>query len=56
MEAKMQKGQPEEEWPHEIEIHNRWLTAINARLTLDRAITSNKYGKKALRQNVVLDT
>ena len=29
---------------------------MNARLTLDRAITNNKYGKRALRQEVVLGT
>jgi hypothetical protein len=29
---------------------------INARLTLDRTITNNKYGKKALRQEIVLST
>jgi hypothetical protein len=47
---------PEEQWPQEAEIHNRWLAAMNARLTLDRAVTSNKYGKKSLKQNVVLST
>ena len=29
---------------------------MNARLTLDRAVTSNKYGKRALKQMVVLNT
>ena len=43
-------------WPKETEIHNRWLAIINARPTLDRATTSNKYGKKAIKQKVVLDT
>jgi hypothetical protein len=53
---RVSEDRPEEEWPQEIEIHNQWLAMMNARLTLDRAIMSNKYGKKALKQNVVLDT
>ena len=53
---RVSKGKPEEEWPQEAEIHNRWLATMNARLTLDRAITNNKYGKRALRQEVVLGT
>ena len=53
---RVSEGKPEEEWPQETEIHNRWLATMNARLTLDRAITNNKYGKRALRQEVVLGT
>jgi hypothetical protein len=38
------------------EIKNRWLAAINQRLTLDRLMTDHKYGKKALKQKTVLKT
>jgi hypothetical protein len=47
---------PEDEWPKEIEIHNWWLAAINAQLTLDRSMTNWKYGKKAIKQEIVLST
>jgi hypothetical protein len=50
------KYQSEDEWPQLPEIHNRWLAIINAKLTLDRSATHNKYGKRALKHNVVLDT
>ena len=53
---RVSEDKPEDEWPKEIEIHNRWLATINARLTLDRATTNYKYGKKALKQKIVLDT
>jgi hypothetical protein len=29
---------------------------MNAQLTLDQAITNNKYGKRALKQQIVLNT
>ena len=32
------KYQSENEWPQQPEIHNRWLTIINAKLTLDRSV------------------
>ena len=53
---RISEDKPENEWPKETEIHNRWLAIINARLTLDRATTNNKYSKKATKQKVVLDT
>ncbi|KAJ7640931.1 hypothetical protein B0H17DRAFT_960186 [Mycena rosella] len=38
-------------------IHNRWLKLINNRLGLDRAMTNeHKYGKKAVKKNLVLKT
>jgi exonuclease III len=54
--TRVHEGKPEEEWPKDPEIHNRWLATINARLTLDRSSTSKKYGKKATKQSLVLDT
>ena len=53
---RISEDKPEEDWPQETEIHNRWLATMNARLTLDRAITNTKYGKKAIKQKIVLDT
>ena len=53
---RVSEDKPENEWPKETEIHNRWLATINARLTLDRATTNYKYGKKALKQKTVLET
>ncbi|KAJ7702212.1 hypothetical protein B0H17DRAFT_923448, partial [Mycena rosella] len=39
------------------EIHNRWLSQINNRLGLDRAMTNDhKYGKKAIKKSLVLKT
>ena len=46
----------EDQWPTVPEIHNRWLTAINSRLTLDRSATNSLYGKKAIKPLVVLNT
>jgi hypothetical protein len=54
--SRIQSGTPEEEWPKDVEIQHRWLATINARLTLDRASTSRKYGKKAIKQKIVLRT
>jgi hypothetical protein len=50
------KHKSEEQWPPAPEIHNRWLMTINARLTLDRLSTNNKYGTKAIKPHTVLDT
>jgi ribonuclease HI len=50
------KYQSEDDWPQQSEIHNRWLATINARLTLDRSVTHNKYGKRALKHRLILDT
>jgi hypothetical protein len=54
--ARIHSEKPEEEWPKETEIHNRWLAIINARLSLDKSSTSQKYGKKATKQQIVLST
>jgi len=53
---RVHNGKPENEWPKEAEIHNRWLAAINTRLILDRSSTNRKYGKKAIKQGIVLST
>lgn len=45
-----------EQWSSQQEIENKWLSAINRRLTLDRAMTKSCYGSKALQDNTVLDT
>ena len=50
------KYDSEEQWPPAPEIHNRWLATINARLTLDRSSTNNKYGTKAIKPHTILDT
>ncbi|KAJ7063831.1 hypothetical protein C8F01DRAFT_984090 [Mycena amicta] len=43
--------------PHtEDEIHNRWISAMNARLKLDCVLTYKKYGKKGLPASVVQGT
>jgi ribonuclease HI len=40
-----------------LEIHNRWLHAINNRLLIDCAMTNrNKYGKRAIKTAVVKQT
>jgi ribonuclease HI/exonuclease III len=41
----------------EAEIHNRWVATMDRRLTLERLMTNKtRYGKKALKQKVVLQT
>ncbi|EIM86443.1 uncharacterized protein STEHIDRAFT_28039, partial [Stereum hirsutum FP-91666 SS1] len=41
----------------EQEVHDRWVARINARLDLDRVATNKtRFGKKALRPSVVLQT
>ena len=47
---------PECEWPKDAEIQHRWLSTINTQLALDRSSTSRKYGKKAVKQEIVLST
>ena len=39
-----------------VEVQGRWLRAINQRLSTDQAITSRKFGKKALAVATVLET
>lgn len=46
----------EDEKPTEAEIQNKWLKAINMRLKLDMAMTKEKYGTKALKRRLVLQT
>ena len=31
-------------WPKKEEVRARWISRINAKLTLDRALTYKKYG------------
>ncbi|KAG1862607.1 hypothetical protein F4604DRAFT_1683755 [Suillus subluteus] len=39
------------------EIHNRWVATLNKRLKFDKLLTNtSRYGKKALRENLVLQT
>jgi hypothetical protein len=45
-----------EQWPTQQEIKNKWLSAINKRLAFDQAMTSSRYGRKALQSNIVLET
>ncbi|KAL1746516.1 hypothetical protein HDZ31DRAFT_4393, partial [Schizophyllum fasciatum] len=41
----------------EQHIRNRWLQAINSRLSLDREMTNTfKYGKRAIQKETVLAT
>jgi ribonuclease HI len=47
----------EEKFHSEKEIHNRWIATINKRLKFDKLLTNtSKYGKSALRENLVLRT
>jgi ribonuclease HI len=45
-----------EEWHTTGEIQNRWLYAINKRLSLDQAMTNKKYETKAISAKTVLNT
>lgn len=54
--VRIQEERPEEEWPKDLEIHNKWLATINAWLLLDISSTSRRYGKKATKQTLMLDT
>ena len=45
------------EQPSDKEITNRWMNAINKRLTVDRSLTDAKrFGKKAVDENLVKST
>lgn len=46
----------EEKWPTKEEIRARWISRINARLTIDRAATHKKYGPLATKKDIVLRT
>lgn len=49
-------GLPKEQWPSEDVIRNKWIAAINARLTLDIAMTHPRFGKKSIPTKTVLRT
>ena len=40
----------------ETEIHNRWIHAINKRLTIDRAPTNERFGQRAADKKLVRKT
>jgi len=42
-----------EQWHTAREIQNRWVCAINKRLSLDQAMTSRKYETKAISTQIV---
>ncbi|KIM72046.1 hypothetical protein PILCRDRAFT_82226 [Piloderma croceum F 1598] len=46
----------EEQWHSPKEIQNRWLHAMNKRLQFDCAMTNRRFEKKALADDVVLQT
>ncbi|KAF8957776.1 hypothetical protein BDZ97DRAFT_1951033 [Flammula alnicola] len=48
--------QNENEATTEVEANRKLLKSINARLEMDCKMTNPKYGKKALRKDIVLDT
>jgi hypothetical protein len=45
-----------DQWHTAKEISNRWQSALNKRLALDQAMTSRKYGSKAIKAKTVLHT
>ncbi|KII84387.1 hypothetical protein PLICRDRAFT_74436, partial [Plicaturopsis crispa FD-325 SS-3] len=56
-ERRISREDDPQQYHSKAEIHNRWLHAINTRLTLDRAMTDRKkYGNKALPSQMVLNT
>ncbi|KAG1889238.1 hypothetical protein F4604DRAFT_1505893, partial [Suillus subluteus] len=47
----------EDKFHSKNEIHNRWVATLNKRLNFDKLFTDTlRYGKKALRENLVLRT
>jgi len=46
----------EEQWHSQKEIQNHWLHVVNKRLQLDCAMTNRRFEKKALTDDVVLQT
>ena len=54
--TRIYSDKPDDEWPENPEIQNRWLATINSWLLLDRSSTSQHYGKKATKQKTVLET
>jgi hypothetical protein len=56
-ERRIGNGDDPEKFHSTSEIKNRWLSMINLRLTHDRLMADrNRYGKKALKTGVVLNT
>ncbi|TFK86289.1 RnaseH-domain-containing protein [Polyporus arcularius HHB13444] len=49
-------GEDRERWHTAAETENRWFAVMNRRLTLDRALTSARFGKKAKDRGIVLRT
>ncbi|RDX43886.1 hypothetical protein OH76DRAFT_1543714, partial [Lentinus brumalis] len=49
-------GEDRERWHSAAEIENRWFAAMNRRLTLDRSLTSTRFGKKAKDRGLILST
>ena len=45
---------PKDAWPTKEEVRNKWISRINAKLTLDRASTNKKYGPSATKKSIVL--
>jgi len=45
-----------DQWHTAKEISNRWQSTLNKRLALDQAMTSRKYGSKAIKAKTVLHT
>lgn len=52
----MVAGTDEALWPSEDTIKKKWYSAIERRLTLDRAMTHKKFEKRALKLSVVRNT
>ena len=47
---------PKDTWPAKEEVRNKWVSRINAKLTLDRASTNKKYGSFTTKKSIVLKT
>ena len=46
----------ENTWPMRKELRVKWISRINARLTMDHVSTQNKYGPSTTRRDLVLKT
>ncbi|KII84249.1 hypothetical protein PLICRDRAFT_118018, partial [Plicaturopsis crispa FD-325 SS-3] len=56
-ERRISREDDPQQYHSKAEVHNRWIHAMNTRLTLDRAMTDRKkHGNKALAVQVVLNT
>ena len=47
---------PKDAWPRREEVRNKWITRINAKLTLDCVSTNKKYRFFATKKSIVLKT